>query len=760
MKKKFLPNAAILLTGIYMLWRIFRTIPFGYGVFPLICGLILLLVEAMGMFESIVHFRQLSNIKYPKKKEIPPQDMPEVDIFISTYNEPPELLYKTINGCKHMDYPDKSKVHIYLCDDGHREEMGKLCAEMGGVTHLTRETHKDAKAGNLNYALSVTHSPFIVTFDADMIPRSDFLTACIPYMLSEEKVGFLQTPQTFYNPDLFQYNLYQENRMPNEQDYFYRDVQVARNRSNTVIYGGTNTIISRQALEEVGGIVTGVITEDFATGVRIQSKGYQCYAISDSHASGLAPEDLESLVKQRQRWARGCIQTGRKIHILLNKSFSFWQKASYLSSITYWYGAIKRFVYFMSPILFSVFGIIVLKCTIGELLLFWGPMYAFNTWALKSNSNNIRNVRWTNVYDTILFPSLFFPVILERLGITMKKFNVTKKDGEKKTSKAYQYKCAFPLAVFWLLTAIGVGKTIYMMFMSGEIGGIIILFWLLVNLYNLTMGLFFMLGRPFNRKTERFDVKLKCELEIRGKKIQTETKDISEDGISVVLDIPVYIEAADHIKVLITDRNYRCEWTGQIANVTTLKENWRYGIRIESLSKENKEEWMQIVYDRIPTLPQYMAKDDSSVDGLMRNLFKRMKKQESFSRILPRVPINLWMRTEAGTKVLVKDFNYEYLAIRNNGEASAGKKGIVTEMIIPVTEKIKIKCTKGIKFRDNRVLYRVENTSELGRNPDFEDILKSWILSYRKNKAEEYEFKKSMISQELKEEFDSEMQYL
>ena len=46
--------------------------------------------------------------------EIADTDYPDVDIFISTYNEPPELLRKTIVGCKHLDYPDRSKVHIYL----------------------------------------------------------------------------------------------------------------------------------------------------------------------------------------------------------------------------------------------------------------------------------------------------------------------------------------------------------------------------------------------------------------------------------------------------------------------------------------------------------------------------------------------------------------------------------------------------------------------------------------------------------------------
>ncbi len=56
---------------------------------------------------------------------------PDVDILIATHNEETELLYKTVNGCRHMDYPDKSKVHIYICDDGNRPEMAELSKKCG-----------------------------------------------------------------------------------------------------------------------------------------------------------------------------------------------------------------------------------------------------------------------------------------------------------------------------------------------------------------------------------------------------------------------------------------------------------------------------------------------------------------------------------------------------------------------------------------------------------------------------------------------------
>ena len=101
-------------TLLYLYWRIFYTVPTDSGILSLVAGIALLVVEILGMLEAFVHYFNMSNIKYPKFPKVEPEDYPEVDVLIATYNEPIEILYRTINGCVHMDYPDKSKVHIYF----------------------------------------------------------------------------------------------------------------------------------------------------------------------------------------------------------------------------------------------------------------------------------------------------------------------------------------------------------------------------------------------------------------------------------------------------------------------------------------------------------------------------------------------------------------------------------------------------------------------------------------------------------------------
>lgn len=154
----------------------------------------------------------MSKSAEPVLPEIDEDLYPDVDIFIATCGEPVEILRRTLNGCVRMEYPDKSKVHIYLCDDKQKEKkeifsngipvkksskklkefsMEELATYMG-VSYFSRKERKRAKAGNLNNALAQTKlkgkaSPIIVTFDADIVPMHDFLMQTVPFFLMNEQ---------------------------------------------------------------------------------------------------------------------------------------------------------------------------------------------------------------------------------------------------------------------------------------------------------------------------------------------------------------------------------------------------------------------------------------------------------------------------------------------------------------------------------------------------------------------------------------------
>ena len=526
-KRRLLLYSLVIVTTIYFIWRIFFTIPTRFGILSLILGIILVIAEFTGFIECLIHYFTLSEAKSPKTpivKDI--NNYPHVDVFIATVNEPVDLLYKTLNGCLNMEYPDKSKVHIYVCDDGNRDEVKRLTEELK-VNYISREERKGAKAGNLNHAMTKTSSPYIVTLDCDMIPMSDFLMVSIPFFIEAEievsednkdkkKIGFIQLPQSFYNPDVFQYNLFSENKIPNEQEYFYKEVEVGKNKSNSVIYGGSNTILSREALNEIGGFVTDVITEDIATGMLIQSKGFKCLALGSVHASGLSTNDLDGILKQRSRWARGCIQTFQKYNPIFLKGLDFKQKLNYFAAIIYWYSGVNRLIFMISPILFSVLGLRIVDTNIIEVIVFWLPTYIINLLALSKLSGKARSKKWSNIYETIMLPRLVPVVILESFGIRQKKFVVTRKDGKIVNSNRDILSLVIPHIIMTTLTVIGLINCVILL-KSNAATSFFVGYWLVLNLYSLIMALLFILGRKKYRTSERFPIQTQGKIYINDK---------------------------------------------------------------------------------------------------------------------------------------------------------------------------------------------------------------------------------------------------
>lgn len=714
-------------TIIYLIWRTLYTVPLHDGIISAVAGISLLVVEIVGMFEAFVRYFNMHRIENHPVPVVPLEEYPDVDVFIATYNEPTELLYKTINGCVHMDYPDKSKVHIYICDDGRRAEVRQLAEQMH-VNYLDREDNKGAKAGNLNHALSVTSSPLIATFDADMIPRHEFLLDTVAYFVDQEiknreleekdriKIGFIQTPQSFYNPDLFQFNLFSESRIPNEQDYFYKDVQVARNKSNCVIYGGSNTVISREALNDVGGFFTKSITEDFATGIKIQQKGYICYAINKVLASGLSPTDLKSLINQRIRWGRGCIQTGRRVHICLSRHLSLAQKANYLASIWYWYASWKRLIYIMSPILFATFSVLVVKCSLIEVLIFWLPMYISSNISLKMMSRNIRTTKWTNLYETTIFPFMMIPVLLETFGISMKKFKVTQKDAKQNKKKDWVY--AIPHTILIILSVIGIANCIRWTFTTGRIDYFVILFWLFVNLFNLVMSLFFVMGRNAVRKNERQVAEIPCTITARYGSYKGVTRDISEGGVAVIIPYAFDVDEEEICGIQLDSDRYHAAIEGKIVSVTKSKQGWCYVFGVTGL-KDSRQDFLQLIYDREPSLPDNLDESLSSFDDLRLNITRRVVKSDFQNRKKARIPVMKNFTTNMGDKVKMINFNYQFALFELGVFAP-------DHFTIELEKGLTIQLKKNRIIGEQDVLYRVENYQEIYDNKELYEKMENW----------------------------------
>lgn len=445
--KKVAYVLAFLLSVLYLIWRVFYTLPWHGSIWILIFAILLVFSEIISNITAyiVIYFR----LRVTKKKisnnledqdYLPGVPVPDIDMIVATHDEDPALLRKTFNAIKYIEYPDKSKVHLVVADDGNRPEVAALTAEYGG-RYIGLSGNKEAKSGNINHALTLVNSPLVAIFDADMIPYSSFLDATVPIFMhnladqakeepEEEPLGFIQTPQSFYNADIFQFNLFSEKSVPNEQDYFSRDINVLNSMNGAAIFTGSNTVFLRQAIDDAGGFPVDTLTEDFELGGRINMAGYTSYSTRVPQASGISPVDVKGVIKQRVRWARGVIQSSRNMRIFWNRKLSFNNRLILINSYLYWWSFSRRIMFIAAPIVFALFDQPVVIANLWLLLIFWAPGYFLLHWVLGDTASSIRDERWGEIQETFFAPFLVLPVLLQALGIKQKKFKVTDKDSK------------------------------------------------------------------------------------------------------------------------------------------------------------------------------------------------------------------------------------------------------------------------------------------------------------------------------------------
>ncbi|MBO5478168.1 MAG: glycosyltransferase [Clostridia bacterium] len=498
MKDNFLKNSlyilSILIFTLYILYRIFFTLTFKLGIVCFIFSLLLLTIEVWDYFDCTIFFL---NILIPRKKKyvkpsIDKNSFPNVDIFIATYNESEDILSNTITKCLNLNYPNNNLIHIYVCDDGNRDNIKHLTQKLN-VNYISRTSRKDFKAGNYNNALSKTSSPYIVTLDADMAPEPNFLLEVIPYFFLNKNIGFVQLPQSFTNPDIFQHRFNLGDSIPFEQDYFYNFINLKKNTFNSSIYCGTNAVLSREALYKSNNFATNSITEDIATGLNMEIQGYTGIALDKTLVYGKTVLDYDSFIKQRTRWARGSIQILKSTNILFNKILSIRQKFDYLSCISYWFFGIKKIIYLIAPLLFCVFNIITLDCNWYIFFTLWLLSCLLRKYVVDISSTHSHSSTWNKIHEIILFPILAKEVIFELFGFNNVGFEVSSKNENLKNSiSSNTSKVFFTHLFFLLLNTIGLSTCIFKFILFDfNIAFIFSMFFILSNIFYLLIAIVF-----------------------------------------------------------------------------------------------------------------------------------------------------------------------------------------------------------------------------------------------------------------------------
>jgi len=230
-----------------------------------------------------------------------PQRYPSADVFLPICGEPIAVLRNTWLGVTELRAAYPGRLTVNVLDDGPSDEAAEM-ADAFGFTYARRPNIRQfKKTGNLKYGFERTRGEYIVIFDADFRPRSDFLAETLPYM-DDAEIGIVQTPQFFR---VRRQQTWVERAAGATLEVFYRTVQVSRNRFGSALCVGSNAVYRRTALLPEGGFTMIPYAEDSHTGLDMRYHGWQLIYLPVPLAAGVCPATIDQYMRQQYRWCCG-----------------------------------------------------------------------------------------------------------------------------------------------------------------------------------------------------------------------------------------------------------------------------------------------------------------------------------------------------------------------------------------------------------------------------------------------------------------------
>lgn len=239
---------------------------------------------------------------------------PFVTIQLPIFNEKYVVERLIDNICK-LEYP-RNRFEIHVLDDSTDEtvditkaKVAEYASQGFNIQCITRVNRTGFKAGALRDAMAVAKGEYIVIFDADFLPRPDFLKKTL-VAFNNESIGVVQTRWEHIN---------QKSSLLTEMQAMQLNVhftieQKARYQAGYFLqFNGTAGVWRRTCIEDAGGWEADTLTEDLDLSYRAQMKGWQIVYLEDVTAPAELPAEINGLKSQQYRWMKGGAETARKL---------------------------------------------------------------------------------------------------------------------------------------------------------------------------------------------------------------------------------------------------------------------------------------------------------------------------------------------------------------------------------------------------------------------------------------------------------------
>lgn len=589
----------------YFVWRTIASLDLSHWAIATF-SLLIYFIEVIGIISLVLHIPQ--SIWSSAKKRTAQADrysqnimsgkyLPSVDIFVPTYNEPEQIVCRTVIGCQAMEYPNKT---VYILDDGRRPHIRAL-AEKLGCEYITRPENvinKHAKAGNLNNALPQTQGELIAIMDADFVPFKNFLTRTVGFF-QQQKVALVQTPQTFYNSDHHARNLGIDHLLYDDLASFFGFSLSCRDVTNSVLCCGTSYVVRRSCLEAVGGYNTTCLAEDSPTSTSMLTRGWQLIYLNEVLSMGESTRTYLDFIKQRTRWHHGNYQIfccGKEIPIWSTMN---WVQKSYF--FTFFLGSFQplfRAIFMMTPLVSICLGISPLKSTPSESLYYFVPFILLQIGSTGWATEYTASFFWNEVYDVILcFPNLkcLFLAIRDPFGLP---FKVTRK-GVRAETKNYNLNQTWPLLIGIVLSIAVlclhlVGYQVGLWQTATASGFAMMFFILIYNTVLMSIAALAAIDQPQRRGIDRFPLDTTCQFTFGNHTYSGYTNDLSEKGASITLMTDDVVAENHPVIVTFPEHNFFVE--AKVCRLTPQKNYTIVSLEFPNITVEQNRQLVTMLY--------------------------------------------------------------------------------------------------------------------------------------------------------------------
>ncbi len=242
------------------------------------------------------------------------ETLPRVTVQLPIYNEM-YVVERLIDSVCRLEYP-QDLIDIQVLDDSTdetsalaRRKVEEYQALGFDIHYVRRPVRTGFKAGALEYGLRSAKGSLIAIFDADFTPSPDTLMKTVDHF-SDPEVGMVQIRWGHINRD---YSLLTRVQSILLDGHFILESTTRARSGRFFNFNGTAGVWRREAIEESGGWEHDTLTEDLDLSYRAQMKGWKFVFLPEVTAPAEVPVDINSFKSQQYRWAKGSIQTCRKI---------------------------------------------------------------------------------------------------------------------------------------------------------------------------------------------------------------------------------------------------------------------------------------------------------------------------------------------------------------------------------------------------------------------------------------------------------------